>query len=187
MILLNSIKKLKDLLIEKGISDTSAANNFHALKDRVNRARDMRTPKNEECYDGPYRRFYKTTCGSYVDNGYELSTGTAGLNGMTDFVTALPSLKSSTKQIQENTYACPGHLINIPICSARTACNCDLRGIPDESGCSCKYRAGCKCKGRCECHMRSEPQCPSRDACQCNAEATQDETKLCICHNVTSY
>ena len=190
---MNSVKGLRQLLVNKGIANAEGVKTFSKLKELTNLAHEIRVPKEEEYQNGPRRAIKKTYCGSNSVSGYETSTGKAGLNGMTNFLKSLPNLKSINKIEHPTELACAGLLIPVSdFPPGRTACECN--GVAD---CSCESHDWCKCKDRwrgkcddhhhCTCNSRTGVVCGTRTTCACYTVAVVDTVKLCACDSVVTY
>ena len=185
---MNSVSGLKQLLIGKGIPNAESVNSFSKLKELVNLAHSNRVPREEEYQSGPRRAIKKTYCSGNSVSGYETSTGKAGLNGMTNFLKTLPDLKSINKTEHQTELACPGLMIPVTDCQARSACTCNNRDGCDCVGdCAGKGIWSCNCKSRCSCNGRTNPDCGARTTCTCYTVAVADDVKLCTCDSVVTY
>ncbi len=181
---MNSVKGLKQLLVEKGVSTADTVKSFSKLKEMVNKAHAMRIPLDEEYQNGPRRAIRKTYCGSNSISGYETSTGKAGLNGMTNFLKSLPNLKSINKIEHPTELACVGLMIAVSKCPDRTACECNTRDTCNCRGDCGGHVVGCNCKSR---GGNYTADCGSRTTCECDAKTIADTVKLCTCDSVVSY
>lgn len=185
---MNSVKGLKQLLVGKGVSAADTVKSFSKLKEMVNKAHAMRIPLDEEYQNGPRRAIRKIYCSTNSISGYEPNTTKAGLNAMTKFTNALPNLKSVQKVESPTELACPGLMIPVADCQARTTCTCNNRDGCDCNGdCAGKVSISCNCKSRCGCNGRTNPDCGARTTCTCYTVAVADDVHLCTCHNVTTY
>ena len=189
---MNSVKALKQLLVSKGVAAADTVKSFSKLKEMVNKAHAMRIPMEEEYQNGPRRAIKKTYCSGNSVSGYETSTGKAGLNGMTNFLKALPDLKSINKTEHPTELACVGLMVAVSDCPTRTACECHAKNVCDCRGgnCSCNNRCSihsCSCESRCFCNTEGVSICPGRATCNCYAVTLADEVKLCTCDSVVTY
>ena len=183
---MNSVKGLKQLLVEKGVAAADTVKSFSKLKEMVNKAHAMRIPLDEEYQDGPRRAIRKVYCSTNSISGYEVNSTRAGLNAMTNFTNKLPNLKSVQKIESTTELACVGLMVPIADCQSRDTCTCQGRV---DCGCNrdCGGNfAGCNCRHRCSCTSQN-PDCLSRTTCTCYTVAVADDVKLCTCHNVTTY